>query len=788
MVHVRHIIQTYLPTTGKHRDSQEPVQEPRNDAHRSAKGGSPTHNSRYRERTLLLLLLTALVIPKQADASPADVTLVAIEVTQAIQSADYNDPWDPASNNTVSLTAHKTTVVRAYFTTPSSTPLAITGTLNGSRPTATVLTGSPASSNSLTLTAASGGFSPTSRHILTQSLNFVLPNTWTSAGDKLSLSVGISGTGTGGVPAICTNCGGKSVSVTFDQSPPLRVRLVKLNYKSCVNSIDYKPREVDVALIKSWLRRAYPIAELDLIETDPPEDMLDQQFFPSAFNDTTTNTQIVQFRVGAIAGGEDPSFRYVGLVYDAPEDDSVTIDTTRDLNLCPCTTAFACADKTDPGYQKTLTGMEFRGGANVAAGDPNLVDNVATVPTGPPSIHPHLNLDTTWDTDLSYGDWYFGHELAHLFGLNHLDACNASSPYDNDPFPPGRLSGANEAYYGFDVGDTVSLISGPPISLSLPMKPLRGTQFRDVMTYCGNLWIGRQSSQKILQQLRLENPSGDVTPPTSPVNLQISGLSHGQHTGTFLYLVDSGTTPIPKPHDGTKEYEHEERIRPQVAAQIQIGDFLSVIGEVNLTRQTGRIRFTSRVGRATVRKEVPNSPVLIRLIGLNNSKIGDFSTPLKRSTDRSKYQDDVALVDAIIPIPPNTPIVAIKLVLAGVEVSAVAISQAKPQFLGDIHISQEQQGAYTREKPIKLSWEVLDQDTAREKLSYTVRISPDGGKTWLTLSVGRVESSIVITLDKIPAIKANEAKEVVVKVIASDGFNAEEKTTTLSFGLKNPTN
>lgn len=66
-----------------------------------------------------------------------------------------------------------------------------------------------------------------------------------------------------------------------------------------------------------------------------------------------------------------------------------------------------------------------------------------------------------WDTDGSYGDWYGGHELAHTYGRFHAEYCGAGGGRAY-PYVGGRISPSttgNTAIYGFDIGNRA--IYGP---------------------------------------------------------------------------------------------------------------------------------------------------------------------------------------------------------------------------------------------------------------------------------------------------------------------------------------
>ena len=162
-------------------------------------------------------------------------------------------------------------------------------------------------------------------------------------------------------------------TVTFRPAVPLRLRLVRLRYTMGTPSVTHEPGATDVALIESWLRRAYPIAHLELTTVTttatpaPP------------FNAAQINAQLIALRAVDISTGTDARTHYYGMVSDG--------------------------------------GFFMRG---LASGIPQTPrpGTVVSGPTGPSTFG--------WDSDGSYGDWYGGHELGHTVGRFHAEFCGAS--------------------------------------------------------------------------------------------------------------------------------------------------------------------------------------------------------------------------------------------------------------------------------------------------------------------------------------------------------------------------
>ena len=216
----------------------------------------------------------------------------------------------------------------------------------------------------------------------------------------------------------------------FVEKHSLRVRILSLRYSNAKSPTTFEPTALDYQLIESWLRRAYPVADVVFSRAV----VTASQTWP--FNADQTNAQVAAIRRLDMASGGDMRVHYFGLVADAD-------------------------------------GANFMRGK--AAGIPQTPDptTVASGPTG--------NNTWGWDFDGSYGDWYTGHELGHTFGRFHPGFCTGNSADDPQfPYPNGQISPADGEYVGLDVGDA---------SHGIAMAALPGVTWHDIMTYCNFQWL-----------------------------------------------------------------------------------------------------------------------------------------------------------------------------------------------------------------------------------------------------------------------------------------------------------
>jgi hypothetical protein len=411
------------------------------------------------------------------------VFLDALEVTQEVQDLAHSVP----------LAAGKSTIVRAYLRYAPG-PVSVRGELRVARkphgPWHTIASLGPAQ---LDPSRSGGSLADlrSRRADLDYSLNFRIPAKFTSAG-TLWLRMGKVRRATGTpLPSLAHL---PVRSVTLSPTVPLRMRLVRLRYTMGSPPVTHEPGATDVSLIESWLRRAYPIARLDLTTTTatatpaPP------------FSAAQINAQLIALRAVDVSTGTDARTHYYGMVADS--------------------------------------GFFMRG---LASGIPQTPQpgTVASGPTGPSTFG--------WDSDGSYGDWYGGHELGHTVGRFHAEFCGAigGAAY---PFPNGQLSDADEDFVGIDVGDP---------GLGLPMRVMGGVDSHDVMSYCDDQWLSSFTYGGVYDRLVAEDalPAGAGGGPTAAALAGAEGAeSSGMRLIAALNVTDtSGTITAVLPDSGGDE-------------------------------------------------------------------------------------------------------------------------------------------------------------------------------------------------------------------------------------------
>ncbi len=244
-----------------------------------------------------------------------------------------------------------------------------------------------------------------------------------------------------------------STTVSFESTPTMRLVFYRIGYpdsnseNGIPNGTMLWPDAWQIQQTFSWLRRAYPIHAMNVIQRN-----------------MTLN----------------------GNVPDDGQPINSTLSVLRTIDMINYTLGFGNVHPSSHYYAIASDVGKFMRGWGWSN------PPVASGPTGTGSWG--------WDFDGTYGDWYTGHELGHTFGRGHpvpgSAACghsdsDASYPYANAAISPTTVG--NNALYGFD--------SAFPRRLYEP-------DWSDVMSYCDNQWISDYTYEGILDRVQAEFPGG----------------------------------------------------------------------------------------------------------------------------------------------------------------------------------------------------------------------------------------------------------------------------------------
>ncbi len=446
------------------------------------------------------------------DVRFADLRVDGIEVTQTIQNLNHSVP----------LIALKSAVARVYISSRLPGNATVRGALQIRRVSGGV-TRTLLSLNSVTLDPARFGQVDHQRRDVALSLNFALPTDMTTAGQLVFTLTGLTDAATN--QSLMFGPPGDLTTVSFVNSPPLRLRLVGFTYPFGAPPQTRIPTSLDFGLTISWLQRAYPVAQVLASQAIVPANAA------APFGCGDINSQLAALRALDMSAGADGRTHYYGIVSDS--------------------------------------GFFMRGCSAVPSSpDPSAI---GSGPTGPATWG--------WDFDGSYGDWYAGHEIGHSFGRLHPGFCGESHDDPNYPFVAGQLANADDAYVGFDVGDA---------AFGLPMTALPGTDWHDVMTYCSTQWLSSYTYTGIRTRLVAEDalgPGGGAGRPDErfPPGFEQPGASEKRTlvtiiaevnirrgTGRIRYVVPVARGPLTIPDPGSPVTIRTRRANGQTLDEVRV--------------------------------------------------------------------------------------------------------------------------------------------------------------------------------------------------------------------------
>ncbi|MFE6869425.1 hypothetical protein ACFVFS_23085 [Kitasatospora sp. NPDC057692] len=585
----------------------------------------------------------------------------ATEVTQSVQDLQHS----------VILIAGKVTVIRVYVSGGTGGTASARGAVKLLRSPAVppiTLT----SLNTVSLDPTGNQDLATRRADADLSLNFLLPSTLTTEGplkvSELILSDVLSGA------AIPFDGAAAGPTVWFHPAPPLRIRVFGLRYRQGNPPVTYTPRELDLAALVSWLRRAYPVP--DVISSRTVIDVV----APAPFTCEDTNAQLAAIRALDISAGGDPRTHYLGQAADG--------------------------------------GFFMRGCASgvPAAPEPS---TVASSPCGA--------ADWGWDFDGAYSDWYGGHELGHTFGRRHPGFCG-ETPDDLQgyPFPSGQLADSPTTFVGFDVGDP---------ALNLPMRARPGVEWHDMMTYCDRQWISSYTYEGLRQRLAAENTLTAGAPVPEGPTAVAAPLRVVPVAGSAGPAAPTGGRPDERfPQLSVTSAPAPEAAPAAGAGGAAPGaeQLVSVVGTVNLTSRAGGIRFVNPVSPLAAQPSASGepgpdgeTPVVLRIKQADGGPPREIPVPVKLASELAPGADRTGLVDAVVPVGPSPE--AIELVVGGQVVDTFRAAGAPPALRAARHAGAEE-GTFGL---------ALDFDKAPDPgQTFAAQVSTDDGATWQTIGVG----------------------------------------------------
>jgi hypothetical protein len=251
------------------------------------------------------------------------------------------------------------------------------------------------------------------------------------------------------------------------------------------------------------------------------------------------------------------------------------------------------------------------------------------------------------------------------------------------------------------------------------------------MTYCNRQWLSSYTYEGIRARLVAEDALG-------------AGAGAGGGSG--------------RPDERFPAPAKEER------ATAHARGLISVIASVNVAQQRGTIDYVNPVQRGTLTPPDRGSPVAIRVKDAGGKVAYEARVTVKPLSDTAEAQDERGLVDAIIAAGPDAR--SIELTIGDKVVDHYGASGKPPSVRNVRSIAPANQ------TPV-LAWDT--DATGDDRHTYSVQVSSDNGRSWQTVAVGFKTTSIPIDYAQFGA-----GKQVLVRLIATDGFRRFETTTAVA--------
>lgn len=261
------------------------------------------------------------------------------------------------------------------------------------------------------------------------------------------------------------------------------------------------------------------------------------------------------------------------------------------------------------------------------------------------------------------------------------------------------------------------------------MTALPGTDWHDVMTYCNRQWLSSYTYEGIRVRLDAENSLGP-------------GMGAGAGRPDERYVANEQSKTVTAP----------------------LRRLISVIARVNFNDRTGTIDYVNPIERGRITPQDAESLVAVRVKSVDGKVLYETRVKVKPLSDTPEGQTERGLVDAIVIADPDAKI--IELSIADKVVDTFRAGAVAP-LVSNLRSAERSSGARV------LAWDTDAKGDARH--TYSVQVSSDGGRTWQTIAVGFTSTEIPIDYGQFGG-----AKQILVRLIATDGFQRFETTTPLA--------
>jgi hypothetical protein len=192
------------------------------------------------------------------------------------------------------------------------------------------------------------------------------------------------------------------------------------------------------------------------------------------------------------------------------------------------------------------------------------------------------------------------------------------------------------------------------------------------------------------------------------------------------------------------------------------GNFINVVGTVNLTKKTGKILYVNPVSSILVAKAGDEGQLLIRVKSADGQLLQEHPTRVKLDTCSDRGAERTGIFDTAIPANPEARV--LELLIEGQVVDTYGAAAAPPPEVSNI------QRIGITDEAINFAWDAPA--PAPSGVIYNVQVSTDEGHTWQTVAVGRTSPDAAIDRTQFPP-----GTKFTVRVVATDGFTSRVVTS-----------
>jgi len=683
-------------------------------------------------------------LPQFSSGAQTDIVATAMEVTQGIQSLDNEMP----------LVSQRLTAARVYVKTqnPAEVIGGVTGGLGGWRNGQYLGTVYP--ENNPIPAFPDGGDRANTDH----SLYFYLPGSWTATGDltlKTMVYQNVPSTAFNLEPNAANNF--FETTVTFQPTETVKVRLIPVHLHSTPNAASsditftYQDNVTTALKVLLHMYRIFPISNL-LWDASLDHEMV------SLFSEGTVTVSSTVY----------PGGHWNGTEWDLSEGEQRT-----EVNSAISAYKLLASDDYEGWFWYGMVDQSgdmgtFSGWANQGVAHGKMNPNTQNAP---------------WNVR---GGVAIAHELGHLImpGPDHND-CDGDEedgggldpgwPY---PSPDCSLAAVDPAgYFGFDVYwmfwsnqlDEPSAISNDPAAGSpnqgFPFMGYKKPQWADPYNYCKLLdGLGIACNP---QNLNIYRPASDPVRQASGTG-QVHG-GHGHSHAAEAFLLQSPASALPA---AAARIETPVFISISVAADRSHARFLDYLplsspAPEALAEAEQRLAAMDTAG-GDLRLSYEDAFGAV----LATQQLVNFDAPQHDDSGDSQAPSETELYAEVFDVPPTTRVVRL---LSDSEVLAEKRASDSAPVIELLAPS----GGGPLTSPLEVIWRSSDADG--DEVSVTILFSRDDGATWRVVGANLRDPGVrLLHLDALPGTRDGR-----IRLIASDGFNSTEITTSEAYEVAN---